>query len=103
MAQAIEALDNLIKEGSPIRNKKMAKGGIFGAFLKKSRMKRETARKKRYLQHYKKAGKSAMTYAQWIKEGEASTYYKGAGGKRRTVEAQLREAGIDPKRFKRKK
>lgn len=81
----------------------MAKGGLLGAFLKKGRMKRETARKKRYLQHYKKAGKHALTYAQWVKEGESPTYYKGAGGRARTVEAQLREAGISPERFKRKK
>ena len=81
----------------------MAKSRLLGALLKKSRMKRETARKKRYLQHYKKAGKHALTYAQWIKEGETSAYFKGAGGKKRTVEAQLREAGISPERFKRKR
>ena len=82
----------------------MAKSRLLGALLKKHRAKKETARKKRYLQHYKKAGpKHAMTYAQWIKEGESPTYYKGAGGKARTVEAQLREAGIDSGRFKRKR
>lgn len=82
----------------------MAKSRLLGALLKKSRMKRETARKKRYLQHYKKAGpKHAMTYAQWIKEGETSTYYKGAGGKAQTVEAQLRESKIDTSRFKSKR
>lgn len=82
----------------------MAKGGLLGALLKKSRAKKETARKKRYLKHYKKAGpRSAMTYAQWIKSGEEQAYFKGAGGRKGTVEAQLREAQIDPKRFKRKK
>ena len=101
MAQAVEALNNLIREG---RSNVMAKGGILRALLKKSRRKKETARKKRYLRHYKEAGpKHAMTYAQWMKGGEESVYFKGAGGKKRTVEAQLREAGIDPKRFKRKK
>lgn len=82
----------------------MAKSRLLGALLKKSRMKRETARKKRYLQHFKRAGaKNAMTYVEWQKKGESPTYFKGAGGKARTVEAQLREAGVDPKRFKKKK
>ena len=81
----------------------MAKSKLLGALFAKRRRRKETERKKRYLQHYKKAGKHALTYAQWIKEGETSTYFKGAGGKARTVEAQLREAGISPERFKRKK
>jgi len=81
----------------------MAKGGLLGRFLKKRRMKKETARKKRYLKHYKKAGKHALTYAQWIEKGEQSTYFKGAGGRQRTVEAQLREAGVSPDRFKKKR
>lgn len=82
----------------------MAKGGLFRGLLKTGRMKKETARKKRYLQHFKKAGpKHALTYAQWVKEGEESVYFKGAGGKKKTVEAQLREAGIDPGRFKKKR
>jgi len=82
----------------------MAKGGFIRALLKKSRMKKETARKKRYLQHFKRAGaKNAMTYVEWQKIGESPTYFKGAGGRARTVEAQLREAGVDPKRFKKKK
>lgn len=80
----------------------MAKGGILRALFKKSRMKKETARKKRYLQHFKKAGKHSLTYAQWIKEGEEPVYFKGIK-KKKTVEAQLREAGISPERFKRKK
>jgi len=102
MAQAVEALDNLIREGRS--HGIMAENRLLRALLKKSRMKRETARKKRYLQHFKKAGpKHAMTYVEWQKKGESSTYFKGAGGKTRTVEAQLREAGIDPKRFKKKK
>ena len=82
----------------------MAKGGILHALLKKHRAKKETASKKRYLQHYKKAGKHhAMTYAQWKKQGEEPVYFKGAGGKKRTVEAQLREAGVNPQRFKKRK
>ena len=100
MAKAVEALDNLIREE---RSSVMAKGGLVRALFAKRRRRKETARKKRYLQHYKKAGKHAMTYVQWMKEGEQPTYFKGAGGRARTVEAQLREAGIDPKRFKKKK
>ena len=101
MAQAIEALDNLIREG---RSNVMAKRkpNIFRAILKHGKKARETKRKKRYLEHYKKAGKSAMTYAQWIKEGEQSTYFKGLP-KRKTAEARMREAGMTLKersRFK---
>ena len=81
----------------------MAKSGLLGALLKKYRAKKETASKERYLKHYKKAGKSALTYAQWKKQGEQSTYFKGAGFKRKTVEAQLREAGVNPNRFKKKR
>lgn len=82
----------------------MAKGRLLGALLKKSRMKRETASKKRYLEHFKKAGvKHAMTYAQWKEKGEQPAYFKGAGLKRTTVEAQLREAKISPTRFTKKK
>lgn len=81
----------------------MAKGGLISALLKKSRAKRETARKKRYLQHYKKAGKHhAMTYAQWIKEGQKTAYY-GKSKKGKTVEAQLRELRIDPTWMKKKR
>jgi len=80
------------------------KGGILHALFKKHRMKKETARKKRYLEHYKKAGpKHAMTYVQWIKTGEQPTYFKGTGFRQKTVEAQLREAGISPGRFKKKR
>lgn len=82
----------------------MAKGGILHALLKKSRAKKETARKQRYLKHYKEAGpKHALSYAQWKEKGEQPTYFKGAGMKRGTVEAQLREAGINPDRFKKKR
>lgn len=79
------------------------KGGLLHALFKKHRVRKETESKKRYLQHYKKAGKNALTYVQWKKQGEQPTYFKGAGGKQRTVEAQLREAGIDPSRFKKKR
>lgn len=81
----------------------MAKKGLFRALLGKGRMKRDTARKKRYLAHKEKAGKHALTYAQWLKSGEEQAYFKGAGGRKRTVEAQLREAGISPDRFKKKR
>ena len=67
-------------------------------FRAEQRMKKETAKKKRYAKHYAKAGKYAMTYAQWEKKGEQPTYFKGAGGRRGTTEAQLREAGISPRR-----
>ncbi len=66
-------------------------------------MVKETAKKKRYLQHYKKAGKKAMTYAEWMKKGEKPTYFKGVGLRGKSIEAQLREAGVSPARFKRKK
>lgn len=72
-------------------------------FRRRIRMEKETARKQRYLKHYKKAGKKAMTYAEWMKKGEKPTYFKGAGLRGQSVEAQLREAGVSPARFKRKK
>lgn len=76
---------------------------LLGALLKKSRMKKETARKKQYLEHYKKAGpKHAMTYVEWMKKGKEPVYFKGIK-KKTTVEAQLREARISPERFKKKR
>ena len=75
--------------------------------IKTLRLKRKTAKKKRDLaewqKHREKAGAKAMGLAQWLKEGKEPVYFKGAGGKKRTVEAQLREAGIDPGRFKKKR
>lgn len=70
-------------------------------FRRRIRMEKETAKKKRYLQHYKKAGKKAMTYVEWMKKGEKPVYFRGVH--KPTVGAQLREAGISPARFKRKK
>ena len=101
MAQAVEALDNLIREG---RSNVMAKRkpNIFRAILKHGKKARETKRKKRYLEHYKKAGKHAMTYVEWMKKGEQSTYFKGLP-KRKTAEARMREAHMTEKersRFK---
>ncbi len=90
MAQAVEALNNLIREGG---SKVMAKRNIFRAILKHGKKARETRSKKRYLEHYKKAGKHAMTYVQWMKKGEQPTYFKGLP-KRKTAEARLREAGM---------
>lgn len=69
-------------------------------FRAKQRMAKETAKQERYAKHYKAAGpKHAMTYAEWSKKGEQPTYFKGI--KRRTVEAQLREAGVTGKETKR--
>ena len=76
-------------------------GKVKRHFRAEQRMKKETASKKAYAKHYAKAGKHAMTYAQWQKEGSKPVYFKGV--RKGTVEAQLREAGISPKRFKRKK
>lgn len=70
-------------------------GKIKRHFRAEQRMKKETASKKRYAKHYKKAGpKYAMTYAEWQKKGEQPTYFKGAGLRRPTTEAKLREARI---------
>ncbi len=77
-------------------------GKVKRHFRAEQRMAKETAKKKRYAKHYKKAGpKHAMTYAEWSKKGEQPVYFKGV--RKGTAEAQLREAGISPKRFKRKK
>ncbi len=90
MTQAVEALNNLVRESG---SKVMAKRNIFRAILKHGKKARETRRKKRYLEHYKKAGKHAMTYVQWMKKGEQPTYLKGLP-KRKTAEARMREAGL---------
>ena len=60
-------------------------------------LEKETAKKKEYLKHYKKAGRHAMTYAQWLKKGKESVYI----GKRKSAEARMREAGMTLKRKKR--
>lgn len=59
------------------------------ALFKKRAMKKETARKKRYLEHFKKAKATSMTYGQWIKAGEG-----------RSPDVMLREMKARP--FKRK-
>jgi len=70
-------------------------GKVKRHFRAKQKMAKETASKKRYAEHYKKAGpKYAMTYAQWKKEGEQPTYFKGTKFRRKTPEARLREARI---------
>jgi len=76
-------------------------GKVKRHFRAEQRMKKETASKKAYAKHYAKAGKHAMTYAQWQKEGSKPVYFKGV--RKKSEEAQLREAGISSKRFKRKK
>lgn len=58
-------------------------------------MKKETARQKRYLEHFKAAGpKHAMKYGEWIKAGETQTYFKGSKFRRKSLETRLRESGI---------
>ena len=74
------------------------KGKIKRRFRAEQRTKKEVASKKAYAKHYKAAGKQAMTYAQWLKKGKQSVYFKGV--KKKSAEARLREAGISPKRFK---
>ena len=101
MAQAVEALNNLVREG---RSNVVAKRkpNIFRALFKLGKKSRETERKKRYLQHYKANPKNAMTYVEWMKKGEQSTYFKGLP-KRKSAEALMREAGLTLKqrsRFK---
>lgn len=59
------------------------------AILKRTRMKKETAKKKEYLKHFKRAKASSMTYVQWTK----------AGGKK-SPDVMLRE--IKAKPFRRK-
>lgn len=75
----------------------MAKRNIFRAILKHGKKARETRKKKRYLEHFKKAGKHALTYAQWLKKGEQPTYFKGLP-KRKTAETRMREAGMTLKK-----
>ena len=69
------------------------KGKIKRRFRAEQKIKKDVANKKRYAEHYEKAGpKHAMTYAQWQKEGEEPVYFKGV--RKKSVEAQLREAKI---------
>ena len=65
----------------------MAKGDLIRAIMK---MKHSPAGKK-YLKSKKKKKD----------EGKESVYFKGI--KRQTIESRLKEAGIDPQRFKKKK
>lgn len=67
------------------------------ALLKRTRMKKETARKKQYLEHFRKAKASALTYAQWMKKGGSLGYVRGGAKSPATI---LREAKAKP--FKRK-
>ncbi len=70
-------------------------GKVKRHFRAEQRMKKETASKKRYAEHYKKAGpKHAMSYAEWKKKGEKPTYFKLKKLRRPTVEARLREARV---------
>ena len=73
---------------------------LLKRILKHRKMKKETAKKKEYLKHYKKAGRQAMTYAEWLKKGKQPTYFRGLP-KRKTAEARMREAGMTLKRKKR--
>lgn len=64
-------------------------------FRAKQRIAKETASKKEYAEHYKKAGpKHAMTYAEWLKKGKQPTYFKLKKLRRKTAEARMREARI---------
>lgn len=69
------------------------KGKVKRRFRAEQRMKKETASKKEYAKHYKKAGsRHAMTYAEWLKKGKQPVYFKGV--KKKSAEARMREAGI---------
>ena len=69
------------------------KGKIKRRFRAEAKIKKDVAKKKRYAKHYARAGpKHAFTYAQWLKKGEEPVYFKGI--RKKTVEAQLREAKI---------
>jgi len=54
--------------------------------------------KKEYAKHYAAAGRQAMTYAQWLKKGREPVYFRNIK-KKKTVEAQLREAGVTSTRI----
>lgn len=62
--------------------------------IKTIMLKRKTAKKKKLLAEWQKhrdvAGKQAMGFAQWLKEGRMPTYFKGMQ-KRKSPEAILRE------------
>lgn len=66
---------------------------LFGNRGRKKRMEKETEQKKRYAEHFKKAGpKYAKTYVEWVKgekepKGKKIAYY---GQKRETADAILR-------------
>jgi len=63
-------------------------------------LEKETAKKKEYAKHYKKAGKHhAFSYAQWLEKGREPVYFRGIS--KPTVEAQMREARTTLKRKKR--
>lgn len=70
------------------------------------KLKKETAKKKRYLKHFKAAGvKHAMTYGEWMKKGETHSYFKVPALRRKSMEARMRESGMtanDRKKFERK-
>lgn len=93
MAQAVEALNNLIREELPARSKRMAK---FTGLIKTLRLKRRTAKKKKDLAEWQvyrnKAGRGAMGLARWLmtgkkKAGKKIAYY---GQGRETADALLR-------------
>ena len=63
-------------------------------------LEKETARKREYLKHYKKAGPEyAFSYAQWLEKGREPVYFRGIS--KPTIEAQMREARVTLKRKKR--
>jgi len=69
---------------------------------KTKKLEKETAKKRRYLEHYKKAGPHhAFTFAQWLEKGEQPVYFKGI--RQPTAEAKLRESRVTLKRSRRGK
>ena len=74
------------------------KGKIKRHFRARQKMEKETASKKAYAKHYAKAGKHAMTYAQWQKKGTKPVYLRGV--RKKSEEALMREAGMTLKRRK---
>lgn len=74
--------------------------GTLRRSRKTKKLEADVRLKQEYAKHYKKAGpRHAMTYAQWLKKGREVVYFRGH--KKKTVEAQLREAGVTLKRRKR--
>lgn len=70
--------------------------GTLRRSRKTKKLEADVQLKKQYAKHYAAAGKHALTYAQWLKKGRSPVYFRGR--KKKSVEAQLREAGVTLKR-----